>query len=153
MLTLVTQNVDELHELGGHGDVIHMHGEALKTRCDSCGHVERWTGELSVATPCPICTRPGGLRPACRVVRRDADVHGADLRGARAALTCSPPSAPPARSIPPPASRPRRGACGVPTVEINLEPSETASVFDERLYGPATETVPAWVERLLSSHA
>ena len=39
---------------------------------------------------------------------------------------------------------------GIPTVEINLEPSETARVFDEALYGPATETVPAWVERLLA---
>ena len=33
---------------------------------------------------------------------------------------------------------------GARTVEINLEPSHGASAFDERIYGPATERVPAF---------
>jgi NAD-dependent deacetylase len=41
-------------------------------------------------------------------------------------------------------------ALGIPTVEINLEPSDNAGTFDERIYGPATETVPAFVARLLA---
>ena len=41
-------------------------------------------------------------------------------------------------------------ALGIPTVEINLEPSDNAEAFDERIYGPATETVPAFVARLLA---
>ena len=39
---------------------------------------------------------------------------------------------------------------GVPTVEINLEPTVSASHFDEGFYGPATEAVPAWVDSILS---
>jgi hypothetical protein len=35
-------------------------------------------------------------------------------------------------------------------VELNLEPSEGHSLFAERCYGPATEVVPAFVERLLA---
>ncbi len=35
------------------------------------------------------------------------------------------------------------------TVELNLEPSIGASAFAERIHGPATEVVPAFVERLL----
>ena len=46
-----------------------------------------------------------------------------------------------------------RQAAGAHTVELNLEPSEGFSLFAERLYGPATELVPAYVERLLSGSA
>ena len=34
-------------------------------------------------------------------------------------------------------------ACGAHTVELNLEPSEGASLFAEMHFGPATEVVPA----------
>ena len=35
-------------------------------------------------------------------------------------------------------------------VELNLEPSTGASLFDEAIYGPATESVPRFVDRLLA---
>jgi NAD-dependent deacetylase len=38
---------------------------------------------------------------------------------------------------------------GAHTVELNLKPSDGAILFAEALYGPATEVVPAYVERLL----
>ena len=34
---LVTQNIDDLHERAGSGDVVHMHGELLKMKCLHCG--------------------------------------------------------------------------------------------------------------------
>ena len=40
-------------------------------------------------------------------------------------------------------------ANGAHTVELNLEPSEGRSHFTEAIHGPATEIVPAYVERLL----
>ena len=46
----------------------------------------------------------------------------------------------------------RLGA-GAHTVELNLEPSEGFSLFEERHYGPATEVVPAFVARLLEQAA
>jgi NAD-dependent SIR2 family protein deacetylase len=39
---------------------------------------------------------------------------------------------------------------GAYAVELNLEPSEGVDQFDERLHGPATAVVPAYVERLLA---
>ncbi|MEL7559151.1 NAD-dependent deacylase [Stutzerimonas chloritidismutans] len=36
-LTLVTQNVDDLHERAGSSDVIHLHGSLHQPRCFSCG--------------------------------------------------------------------------------------------------------------------
>jgi NAD-dependent protein deacetylase/lipoamidase len=41
-------------------------------------------------------------------------------------------------------------AHGAHTVELNLEPSEGASIFAEAIHGPATKIVPAYVDRLLS---
>jgi NAD-dependent protein deacetylase/lipoamidase len=40
-------------------------------------------------------------------------------------------------------------AAGAHTVELNLEASDGASLFAERIEGPATEIVPAFVDRLL----
>ena len=40
-------------------------------------------------------------------------------------------------------------AVGAHTVELNLEPSDGANLFLERIEGPATEIVPAYVDRLL----
>ena len=37
---------------------------------------------------------------------------------------------------------------GARTVEINLEPTMGRSLFDEGVYGPATETVPAFFDSL-----
>ena len=36
------------------------------------------------------------------------------------------------------------------TVELNLEPSDGHSLFEERVYGPAGEIVPRFVETLLA---
>lgn len=41
------------------------------------------------------------------------------------------------------------GRAGARTVELNLEPSETYSDFDEAIHGRASEIVPSYVERLL----
>ena len=38
------------------------------------------------------------------------------------------------------------------TIELNLEPSEGASLFHEAEYGPATTVVPAYVQRLLRAN-
>ncbi len=36
-VTIVTQNIDNLHEQGGAENVIHMHGEVFKSFCIHCG--------------------------------------------------------------------------------------------------------------------
>jgi len=39
---------------------------------------------------------------------------------------------------------------GAYTVELNLEPSEGVTLFNEAIHGPATQVVPTYVDRLLS---
>ena len=68
-LTVVTQNVDDLHERAGCLDVLHVHGSLLAFRCDTCGAPP---DEAPVPPPEPItrirpprCLRcqVGWLRP------------------------------------------------------------------------------------------
>lgn len=42
-------------------------------------------------------------------------------------------------------------AAGAHTVELNLESSDGADLFLERVEGPATEIVPAYVKQLLGT--
>ena len=54
-VTLVTQNIDDLHEQAGSQCVLHMHGELRKARCDDCGDVTLADGDLSINMGCGAC--------------------------------------------------------------------------------------------------
>jgi NAD-dependent deacetylase len=62
-LTLVTQNVDDLHERAG-SQAIHMHGELAVLRCEGCGNRLRDLERTNSAEflPCPGCDHPR-MRP------------------------------------------------------------------------------------------
>ena len=55
--TLITQNVDDLHERGGSQRVMHMHGELASLRCESCAHAFRDLDYVDAEAfmPCPAC--------------------------------------------------------------------------------------------------
>ena len=71
-MVLVTQNVDDLHERAGSHNVIHMHGELLKTRCALCGDVRVWAGGVKHGPRLPGLRPRGRNAPPCGLVRRDA---------------------------------------------------------------------------------
>jgi NAD-dependent deacetylase len=60
-VTIITQNVDDLHERSGSTKVIHLHGELLKARSvyDEFD-VREWTGDLNLGE---TCERGYQLRP------------------------------------------------------------------------------------------
>ena len=62
-VTLVTQNIDNLHESAGSKHLIHMHGELLKARCPGSGQVIEWRGDLHQHELCSCCQLPQPLRP------------------------------------------------------------------------------------------
>ncbi|HVY98013.1 MAG TPA: NAD-dependent deacylase [Dongiaceae bacterium] len=57
--TLVTQNVDRLHELAGSPSVIHLHGSVFRNKCAECG-VAMPDVPHDLETP-PRCEACGGL--------------------------------------------------------------------------------------------
>jgi len=145
---LVTQNVDDLHERGGSRNLIHMHGALNSTLCGACDH--RWPAPLQmhVAESCPRCAAPRA-RPDIvwfgempyEMDRIFAALSQADLF---VAIGTSGNVYPAAGFV---AEAARAGAA---TLEINLEPSAVGSQFAKALMGPATQTVPAWVDSVLT---
>ena len=150
-VTLVTQNIDNLHEKGGAGGVIHMHGELFRALCAGCGH--RW-GAPEVMRPddaCPACgqaaTRPDVVWFGEMPYRMDeifAALARADLF---VAIGTSGNVYPAAGFVM------EARAAGAQTLELNLAPSDTASAFHDARYGRAAEVVPAWVDELLKATA
>ena len=144
-VTLITQNVDDLHERAGAPDVIHMHGRLMGALCAACGH--RWAAPavMDPADTCPACgaaaTRPDivwfGEIPY-QMEEIAAAVAAADVF---VAIGTSAEVYPAAGLV-----ELARGA----TLELNLEPSAQVNAFDDHRYGPATEVVPAWVAELFS---
>ena len=63
-LLLCTQNVDDLHEQAGSRNVVHMHGELFKSRCDTCNRPpfdDSKTYEPPIHIP--RCNCGGQIRP------------------------------------------------------------------------------------------
>jgi NAD-dependent deacetylase len=143
---LVTQNVDDLHARAGSWPV-HMHGELTKARCTHCGAVQSWTGDLSVHTRCPACGEAGGMRPhvvwfgemPLELDRINDALAACDLF---VAIGTSAQVYPAAGFISEVRGRAR-------TLELNAERTVASELFDETRLGPATQTVPAWVDDLL----
>lgn len=151
--TLVTQNVDDLHERAGARRVFHMHGELTKSRCAICSAVRLFPGDLSVETRCPDCKASGGMRPDVvwfgEIPRFIDEIAEAIAAADMFASIGTSGSVYPAAGFVADAR-----AIGVPCVELNLEPSENASGFNDRRYGRAVDIVPLWVaevERSLAS--
>lgn len=145
---LVTQNVDNLHEKGGSTDVVHMHGALSSALCGICGH--RWSAPLKmqVAESCPRCTAPTA-RPDIvwfgempyHMDRIETALAHSDIF---AAIGTSGNVYPAAGFVQ------MATYVGAKTVEMNLDPSFTADLFEETRPGKASETVPQWVAEILT---
>jgi NAD-dependent deacetylase len=145
----VTQNIDDLHERAGAQQGIHMHGELLKAHCTASTSVTPWHNDLSVNHTCPHCGETGALRPAV-VWFGELPIHmdAIDDALAQADLFVSIGTS---GSVYPAAGFVEQAKeLGIRTCEINLEPSDNAGLFDETGYRSATQTVPAWVEKVLA---
>ena len=61
--SVITQNVDNLHERAGSKNVIHMHGELLKVFCTKTGKVYDCDHDIESSSICECCGISGTLRP------------------------------------------------------------------------------------------
>ncbi len=148
-VTIVTQNVDALHEAAGSKELIHMHGEALKALCASCRTTHVWHVDLSVTTPCPSCGRTGAMRPGV-VWFGEMPYHMQRISELLGTCDLFISIGTSGNVYPAAGFAAEARAHGAYTVELNLEPSQAASVFHQAIYGRATEIVPAYVDLLLT---
>ena len=63
-ITVITQNIDGLHQSAGNTDVIEFHGSFAWQRCMDC-HSKRETGKVDLAQIQPRCECGGIFRPDC----------------------------------------------------------------------------------------
>lgn len=149
-LYLCTQNVDDLHEKAGSRRVVHMHGELAVTRCHPCGATRPDLAPLTAESVCEACGRAGGARPHV-VWFGEMPLFMDEIEDALAVADLFVSIGTSGSVYPAAGFVTEARAMGIATCEINLEPSANAYVFDQKLYGPASEVVPAWVDSLLTS--
>lgn len=147
---LVTQNIDNLHEKAGSHNMVHMHGELLKGRCQQTDALIDLDHDLSPVLPCPACQNPGCLRPhvvwfgemPLSMERILAALSQCDLF---ISIGTSGNVYPAAGFVE------QANQAGAQTVELNLEPSQRLTAFAEHRHGPASQLVPAYVKELLAA--
>jgi len=148
-VTLVTQNVDDLHRRGGSRAPIHMHGELASAWCLACDARHPWHGTLIDGPACPACGA-AALRPDIvwfgempyRMEEIDAALREADLFVSIGTSGAVYPAAGYVRAA---------RQVGAHCLELNLERSEGSPWFHETRLGLASQIVPAWVDELLGS--
>lgn len=155
-LYLITQNVDDLHEraaqnkpVSPHYKLLHMHGELKKARCDVSEEVFDWHGPLSTDTACSCCNRKGYMRPHIVWFGEmpfymgliDNVLRECDLFMSIGTSGNVYPAAGFVHQV--------RSLGHAHTVELNMEPSSGGSLFHEKIYGPATKSVPRYVQQVL----
>lgn len=143
-LTLVTQNVDGLHELAGTRDVIRFHGSIWELRCAaSCGAAPWEDRSAPLAVIPPRCPRCGALaRPG--VVWFGEAIECAVLTRAEAALDCDVFLSIGTSSVVYPAAGLAQEARnrGAFAAEINVAATDAAVVLDLAIAMPAEVALP-----------
>jgi NAD-dependent deacetylase len=140
--TLITQNVDGLHELAGARNVLRVHGSIWTVRCLACG-VERDDRRTPLPEIPPRCECGGMLRPGVvwfgealpSAVWRKAETAAreADLFLVVGTSAIVYPAAGLAQVA---------KAAGARVVEINVAATALSEEIDESLRGPSGELLP-----------
>lgn len=140
--TLITQNVDGLHELAGSRNVLRLHGSIWMLRCLECGR-EREDRRAPLPEIPPMCECGGMLRPGVvwfgeplpANIWQRAETAASEcdlflLIGTSAVVYPAAGLAPIAKSA------------GARVVEINIAETGFSGGIDEFLQGPSGELLP-----------
>lgn len=153
-LTLITQNVDDLHERAGHDSVIHLHGSLMDSRCSVCEAGHEASAEVLLAEPgpvepprCRLCAAPvrpgvvwfGEALPAQELAQAFAAAQRCEL----VLSVGTSGQVYPAAAIPLVAAR-----AGARLVQINPAPTPLDDLAEHSLRGAAGIVLPELLDRL-----
>jgi NAD-dependent deacetylase len=141
--TLVTQNIDGLHQAAGTRSVIELHGNLWRARCISCATRYDLRAMVDEERP-PVCPECGNhLRPDVVLFGEQLPAGAFEMASAKAE-TCdlcfvmgTSAVVYPAAMLPEIAAR-----AGAYTVEINPERTPLSDLCDETIVGKAGEVLP-----------
>jgi len=144
--TLVTQNVDDLHDRAGSRRLLHMHGELYKARCAGCGVVVEWRDDISLDDRCESCS--ASMRP--HIVWFGETPFYMEKEIPDACSDCAVFFSIGTSGMVYPANTLalKVKAAGGFCVEVNLEKTTDSGIFDLQLEGKAGETLPLLVTEL-----
>jgi len=148
-LTLVSQNVDDLHQRAG-SRVLAMHGQLRHLRCEACGEVADDLDHLDpeVFVPCAACGF-ARLRPDV-VWFGEVPRHWAAIEDALLSATCFAAIGTSGVVVPAAGLLALARSARVPTWVLSLEEPENLHPRDRFRAGRAAEVVPRWVDELLA---
>jgi NAD-dependent deacetylase len=149
-VTIVTQNIDGLHVDAG-AVVTEIHGTGREKLCEGCGHRSAFDSDILLSDPCVVCGVAGKTRPA--IVMFGEMPYGLEELEKKLdqcsvfAVVGSSLEVMPGNLFVHAAKE-----VGARTFYLNKEAPKyiDLSPYDERIYGPASETVPKWVNHLLT---
>jgi NAD-dependent deacetylase len=147
-ITMVTQNVDGLHQKAGSQPVIEIHGSLLETRCtnSNCDSKPFLDLEIPETVPhCGVCGAP--LRPNITLFHEPLPLE-AITTVKRALRDCDLFVAIGTSGVVAPASDFVRGAAyaGARTICLNLTQLDSPSAFEDSINGRAEEILPNWLD-------
>ena len=147
-VTLITQNVDDLHERAGSKKILHMHGEILRKKCTWCDTKSDSLEDLHKTDLCNSCRREGGLRPDI-VWFGEIPYHLEEidqtLGDAKVFLSIGTSG----HVYPAAGFVERASSAGAWCIEINKDQTGLSPRFDDKRLGPASVEVPKLVDELL----
>ena len=148
-VTLVTQNIDNLHEQAGSRNLLHMHGEILKCHCSQSLQVFDCLGPLTTEDRCECCGKRGTLRPHI-VWFGEMPIHMDEIYAALASCDLFIAIGTSGNVYPAAGFVQQANQAGAKTIELNLEASNVASDFQQAIYGKAGDLLPDWVDEFLA---
>lgn len=140
---LITQNVDDLHSRAGSKNLIHMHGELQKLRCEKCSEVIVAMEDYHLLEDYVACTFCGAERMRPHIVwfhemplkMQEIDLAVADCDVFIAIGTSG-------HVYPAAGLLGIAQSCGAHCIGVNLDPPENVELFDEFHQGKAGEILP-----------
>ncbi len=146
-VTVVTQNIDGMHQLAGSTGVTELHGSLWRVRCDRCGETQSGYDSPLADLHCGGCGgwwRPdivwfGDMLNEAVVQSAVSQISQCDLLVAVGTSAVVYPAA----QLPQLAAK-----GGAVLVEINPEPTPMSALYHHHLRGPASEMLLAMAEGL-----
>ena len=129
-LTLVTQNIDNLHQRAGSDPVYPMHGELVKIRCKKTEQLFDCHTDTSPGDSCRCCKQVGNLRPHV-VWFGEMPLYMSEISNALRQCDLFVSIGTSGNVYPAAGFFQMAKQYGAHTVELNLEPSSSGSQFDD----------------------
>ena len=148
-VSIITQNVDTLHEKAKSRNIYHIHGQINQAVCLNCGHVLETWNDVTTETVCSQCSVAGMMKP--NIVFFGENLLYMD-KVERLLASCDLFISVGTSGVVFPAAAFVQTAklYGAETYEFNLEKTSNNFYFDHHIFGKAGDTLPPFVDELLA---